>query len=71
MQLKRVSVQEGIFEGLGLGSSLGLVERGEELLSQLRLLEVGGRERDLLEVAAELFNYEKELKVGDGAAVSW
>ena len=50
---------------------MGLVDRGEEELSELIWSVVEEEERELSEVDAEGIKFEEELRVGDGVAGSW
>ena len=44
-----------------MGSSLGFIERGEEILSELSRSGVDEEDRELLEVASEEVDFEEEL----------
>ena len=54
-----------------MGSSLGLIEIGEEVLSELIRPGVDEEEREPSEVAEEGVQFEEELRVRDGVAGSW
>ena len=54
-----------------MGSFLGLIEIGEEVLSELIRPGVDEEEREPSEVAEEGVQFEEELRVRDGVAGSW
>ena len=54
-----------------MGLSLGLIEIGEEVFSDLIRSGVEEEEREMLEIAAEGVKFEEEMQVGDGVVGSW